>query len=358
MESVKFAILGGGWRSKFYTRIANAAPDFFQLKGVWIWNAEHAVQYNQEFHVPVMTQFKELLKLGVDFFVLCLPWKENVEYSKKLIAMGYPVLMETPAAPDIRGLNEFWDYCVCHSAKIQIGEEYHFQPYHKGILHLVEEGIIGETTHVSISMMHGYHCTSMVRKLLRVGMENCVVSGKRFHRRMAKTCDRSGEYREHPLLEVEQERLTLEFENGKTCFYDFCDEQYFSLIRSSYLWLCGEEGEIFNNRVKRINKNGECLTEKLHRVDLGRYGNLQSYSHRGISFAGRWIYENPFSGIPLTDDEIAVATNLMETKHYLETGEQSYTLRDACQDSYLSFIMKEAVETGKPIAAEHQNWNL
>lgn len=357
MGAIRFAVLGGGWRSQFYTRIANAAPDLFQLKGIWIHNAEKAVGYNQKFNVPVMTRFEDMLKLSVDFFVLCLPWEENMEYSKRLIAMGYPVLTETPAAPDIKGLNDFWTYCISHSAKIQIGEEYHLQPYHASVINLVKNGFIGTPTHVSISMMHGYHCANVARQLLQVGMEKCEVHGERFKRKIAKTCDRFGEYKKHPLLDVEQQRITIAFESGKTWFYDFCGEQYFSLIRSASLWLCAEKGDVLNNTVKFINSEGNCLTEELHRVDLGIYGNLQSYSHRGFSFQGKWIYENPVPGISLTDDEIAVAANLMEMKRYLVTGEQQYTLSDACQDSYLSFVMQEAIDSGKPMITEKQNWN-
>ncbi len=107
MEPVRFAILGGGWRSEFYTRVANAAPDLFQIRAVWIHNPEKAVRYHQKYNVPVVTQYEDLLKLNVDFYVLCLPWEENMEYSRRLIERGYPLLTETPPAPTVRALNEF-----------------------------------------------------------------------------------------------------------------------------------------------------------------------------------------------------------------------------------------------------------
>lgn len=67
MESVTFAMLGGGWRSEFYTRIANAAPERFCLRAVWIRNPEKAERYRQKYGVPVAASFEELLELDVDF---------------------------------------------------------------------------------------------------------------------------------------------------------------------------------------------------------------------------------------------------------------------------------------------------
>lgn len=178
MESVTFAMLGGGWRSEFYTRIANAAPERFCLRAVWIRNPEKAERYRQKYGVPVAASFEELLELDVDFYVLCLPWKENMEYSRRLIEKGRAVLTETPPAPTVEALNEFWEFCVSRRAKIQIGEEYPMQPYHAALYSLVREGRIGEPTHLSISMMHGYHCMCIGRRLLGVGMEPAANVGK------------------------------------------------------------------------------------------------------------------------------------------------------------------------------------
>ena len=357
MESVTFAMLGGGWRSEFYTRIANAVPERFCLRAVWIRNPEKAERYRQKYGVPVAASFEELLELDVDFYVLCLPWKENMEYSRRLIEKGRAVLTETPPAPTVEALNEFWEFCVSRRAKIQIGEEYPMQPYHAALYSLVREGRIGEPTHLSISMMHGYHCMCIGRRLLGVGMEPAAVSGRKYRRMVARTCDRSGESADHLLRETVQDRAVLEFESGKTLFYDFSGEQYFSLIRSTSLWLCGERGEVRDGMVRFLNGEGDCVQDEFRRVDLGRYGNLQGYSHRGIQFCGRWIYENPLPGIPLTDDELAVAVNLLETGRYLRTGEQSYTLRDACQDTYLSFVMQEALASGSELRTQRQSWS-
>ena len=357
MERISFAILGGGWRSEFYARVANAAPDRFALRGVWIRNPEKAARYAERLHAPVFSSFDELLSLDVDFFVLCLPWQVNDEYSRRLAELGRPVLTETPPAPTVEALNELWRFAEERGANIQVAEEYHLQPYHASVIRLAEEGRIGVPTHLSISMMHGYHCMSLARRMLGVGMERAVVSGKQYPRAIAQTCSRAGESAEHPIQRVTQDRVTFEFESGKTLFYDFTGEQYFSLLRSTHLWLCGDRGEVMDRTVRFLSPSGACMAEELRRVDLGQYGNLQGFAHRGIQFCGEWLYENPLPLVRLTDDEIAVASLLLKMKRCVETGEPVYSLREACQDTYLAFAMREALETGRPVETKPQSWN-
>ena len=219
--------------------------------------------------------------------------------------------------------------------------------------------MIGEPTSVLISMMHGYHCANLARHMLRVGWnEGFEVRARSYRRRIARSYDKQlGELREHPLMDVEQVCATVDFESGKTLFYDFCDEQYFSMLRTPAVRLRGERGEIFNTQVRFIAEDGMCMADALRREDLGAYANLRPLGHRGFSFRGAWAYENPFCGVPLTDDEIAVDTNLDRMGAYLETGEVGYTLADACQDTYIHFALEEAARTGKPFRSRPQHWN-
>ena len=60
MESVTFAMLGGGWRSEFYTRIANAAPERFCLRAVWIRNPEKAERYRGRYFKDTLSCREQL----------------------------------------------------------------------------------------------------------------------------------------------------------------------------------------------------------------------------------------------------------------------------------------------------------
>ena len=58
----------------------------------------------------------------------------------------------------------------------------------------------------------------------------------------------------------------------------------------------------------------------------------------------------------MKDDEIAVASCLERMKKYVETGEAFYPLEEALQDTYLSFLLEEAVQSGKTVVSETKVW--
>ena len=51
-----------------------------------------------------------------------------------------------------------------------------------------------------------------------------------------------------------------------------------------------------------------------------------------------------------------MASCLERMKKYVETGEEFYPLAEALQDTYLSFLLEEAVQSGKEIKSETQEW--
>ena len=103
---------------------------------------------------------------------------------------------------------------------------------------------------------------------------------------------------------------------------------------------------------ERICQAGEMLgINLLDHIIIG--------DHRYISFRGERIYENPFPGARINDDEIAVTDLLAHMKQYVETGKEFYPLREGLQDAYLSFLMDEAVKNpGKEIISTSQSWSV
>ena len=152
-----------------------------------------------------------------------------------------------------------------------------------------------------------------------------------------------------------RDRADLVFENGKIAFFDFDDEHYFSSIRSRRWNIQGVRGEIQNDVVCYMNENNQPVTERMYREDDG-VNNIDGWSHSYISFKGERIYENPFPGLRINDDEIAVTSLLVGMKNYLETGTDIYSLRDGLQDAYLDFMREEAVSSGKVIQTTNQSW--
>ena len=104
-----------------------------------------------------------------------------------------------------------------------------------------------------------------------------------------------------------------------------------------------------------LNERNQPITERMYREDDG-INNIDGWSHRFISFRGERIYENPFPGLRINDDEIAATDLLVGMKHYLETGEDIYSLQNGLQDAYLDLMREEAITSGKSIRTTNQSW--
>ena len=161
-------------------------------------------------------------------------------------------------------------------------------------------------------------------------------------------------------LGVPRDTATFEFSNGKVAYLDFCDEQYFSQIRS-ILRICGTKGEIFNQTVRYINDHGEYACSEIKRIDLGQYSSHEGYSLRGLMLNDQYIYRNPFERKPfqingvLNDEELAITQGLLDMKVYRER-KRVYGLAEAYQDISITLFTK-ALGTGQDITTTKKSMN-
>lgn len=95
----------------------------------------------------------------------------------------------------------------------------------------------------------------------------------------------------------------------------------------------------------------------MQRIDVG-INNNSEWSHKGIMFLDKQVYQNPYYPARMNDDEIAVASCLSHMKTYVESGTEFYSLREALQDTYLSFMLEQAIETGETVKTETQSWSI
>ena len=87
------------------------------------------------------------------------------------------------------------------------------------------------------------------------------------------------------------------------------------------------------NEPETVLKNGLPHSFNLKRNSYGANESLDGFTLVNITAEGNVVYENPFKGARLSDEEIAIATCLLNMKKYLETEIPFYTLRDAALDS-------------------------
>lgn len=351
----RFILIGYGWRADFFYRIAGMLPERFQIAAWVLRTDERAVQVREETGIYATSDLEEALKQEHDFVVLCIPRNGVKSYLKELMEKKEYILCETPPGKNQKELNELWEEKLRFDGRVQIVEQYPLQPYYAAVEEIINRGTVGNVTQVMLSALHGYHAVSIFRRFLNVGFENCVISGKTFPYNIVYTNGREGFDYSGKLIQSDREWASFRFDSGKAAFMDFSGEQYFSQIRARRWNIQGTRGEIDDMTVRYLSDENIPVVQEIYRFDVG-VNNNSEWSHKRMMFLDRAAYENPFYPARMNDDEIAVASCLYRMKEYTETGKDFYPLREALQDTYLSFLLEKAEESGRDIRSENQLW--
>jgi len=356
-DEIVFGIIGSGWRTEFFLRIAMELPERFKVSGVVTRTEVTGKKIEEKFGVRTYRTIDDLLHTNkIDFAVVSVPWKIAPLRTKDLVERGIPVLTETPPAPDLDSLIEI-NKLTEHGAKIQVAEQYHLHPIHAARIAIANSGKLGEISQVQISVCHGYHGISLMRKLLGIRFENATITASSITTPLMDGPNRDGGPVEEKVIESQQVIASFDF-GGKYGIYDFTDDQYFSWIRSKRLLVRGSKGEITDMLVRYLKDFQTPIEYEFKRVNLGEYGNLEGFGLKGIMAGEEWIYTNGFTPGRLADDEIAIASCLEKMYQYTKTGQDFYSLAEGSQDHYLSLMIDEAVRTGKKIKTESQPWAI
>ena len=354
-SSAAFGIIGSGWRAEFFLRVAQACPDLFRVVGVTTRSADKARSLAARFDVPVFSSADELLKTTrPKFVVTSVPRAVNVEMIGKAAAAGIPVLSETPPAADIEGMEGLCEL-VAKGARIQVAEQYHLQPHHAARIAFARSGKLGKINQAQVSVAHGYHGISLIRRFLGVRFENARITGREVKSKMIQGPGRDGPPTAERLIDAAQVIITYDF-GDRLGILDFMGSQYFSPVRGQRLLVLGERGEIINRRATYLKDYLTAVRVSFDRHEAGPEGNLEGLYLKGIQAGEEWVYENPLVPARLTDDEIAVGSCLLRMSEYLETGQPFYSLAEACQDTYLDLMGRKAIETGGPVETSSQSW--
>jgi hypothetical protein len=351
---ITFGIVGGAWRAEFFLRIAQALPDRFRISGCVARTQSTRSRIETAWGIPTFSTPEGLVRSKPDFIVTSVPWAISAPVVLELASHDVAVLAETPPAQDLEALTKLWQE-LPGNARVQVAEQYQFQPCHAARLALTRSGLLGEISEVQISVAHGYHGVSLIRKFLNVGFERAVIRALEFKSPIVAGSTRAGPPAEERKILTTQAIASLEFE-GKLAVFDFVEDQYFSWIRSHRVLVRGDRGEINNLDVRYLIDFATPMEMQLNRLDAGQTGNLEGYHHKGYVGGGAWWYRNSFAPARLSDDEIAIATCLESMARYLETGNSFYGLAEASQDHYLGILIDRAAETGNPVESSTQIW--
>lgn len=356
MEQITFGIVGSGWRSEFFLRIAAASPERFRVTGLVTRSAETARDVTASWGVPGYPDVEGLIEAERPaFVVVSVPRLVAPPIVVGLVEAGIPVLCETPPADDLPSLIELYEQ-VGRTGLVQVAEQYHLSPLVNAQLAVARSGRLGDVSQALVAQCHDYHGISVMRRALGIKAEAATVSASVFRSPLIEGPGRRGD--------PDAERVVMEtttsarFDFGdRLGLYDFASERYFSWIRGNRLVIRGDRGEIDGDEVRFLRDFRTPISDRLRRVAAGAGGNLEGLFLRGIQFADEFVFTNPLMPARLTDDEIAVALLLVGMHTKAGGGPDVYSLAEASQDHYLSLLMRRAAETGEEVRSRPQPWS-
>lgn len=353
MRKLSFVIVGSGFRSKFFGRIAQTYPELFDLKYVLCRSEEKAQAITRETGFPTTTSIELCEACKPDFVIIAVNKANIADVAEEWAMKGIPVLTETPAGSDIEKLKRLWQLRTEHGCKIQVCEQYFHHPSLVPGLKTIEEGKIGETESMYLSLCHDYHGASLIRKYLRIGQELFTVSGQSFTYPLTETDSRQGAITDGRVADKQRDIALFRFESGKTALYDFSGEQYRSFIRSRHVTVRGRDGELSDQILYSMNEEHYPETQYLQPGLEPRYHALETKRLRDcVRFWKPELY------LDEVEDEYAIACMLFDMADYVDHGREIYPLSDALQDAYMWQLLMEAVKCpGTVIKAEKMPWN-
>ena len=351
----RFAIVGAGWRTEFFLRIVAALPERFSVSAVVVRKPERAAELTQRFGVSCVATLDDALATKPDFVVTSVPWGANPQILHALHQADMPTLSETPPAPDLATMRALWE-ALGSKARVQIAEQYPFQPEIAAQLAVAHSGRIGTPSQAQVSLAHGYHGMAVIRRFLRVGVGSVTLQARTFAAPLIKSPGRSGPPPAEALIASSQTLGWLDFEEGKLGVFDFTGDQYFSWVRSGRALVRGERGELDRQSVRWLTDFQTPVEAPFVRREAGRGGNLEGFSLAGITLGESWVWKNPFFAARLADDELAIAECLARMETFIGGGPGFYSLAEALHDHHLGICLDQAAKEGLVVRTERMPW--
>lgn len=358
MDRIRFGIVGAGWRTAFYLRIARAIPERFEVLGVVVRNKERAQAISDTWNIPTFRTSDEMLaQTNPSFVVSSVSWASAPQVIQDLVKQDMPVLSETPPAKDEQALCELWHAVDGPNARVQIAEQYWAQPHHAARLAFAATGKLGDISQAQLSVAHGYHGINLMRRFLNIGFESPTITARQFISPIIAGPGREGPPSEEKTVESRQVFYFLDY-GDKLGIIDFDDEQYFNWFRAQHVLVRGSRGEITDMQATYLKDINTPIRCEFIRHESGPNGNLEGHTLKGIQAGEEWLYRNPFASAALPDEEIAIATCLLRMQEYIEHGKSFYSLAEACQDHYLYCLCERAIANKETIQARPQPWAI
>lgn len=321
-------LVGSGWRARMWARLIGVLPDM-RLAGVVCRNAQKRAPFEAA-GIPICSAHEQAFVLGADATLVCVSKEDALPVSLFYREHGLRVLCETPAGQTAAERDMF------SASDIAIAEQNPYNPVFRAARKIAESGALGELRALKLSWCHGCHAVALIRALLGTKERIPKVVAHAFSDVYVEYADRGGV---RPPQEKACRRVIAHLDFGdRHALYDWSYGQYFSRVRGARFLLQGSRGEL-TERGGTVFRNGACVPFALHKVYDGQGGDLFAPDLAAIVCSGRPVYENPFRGLRLSEEEIAMAQCLTDFLHG-----RGYPAREGALDSRIAQSMAEAAD--------------
>jgi hypothetical protein len=188
-------------------------------------------------------------------------------------------------------------------------------------------------------------------------MEPATVEARQFEAPLVDPMTRdgwTGDGSVHPAFTI---LATLDF-GGRVGLYDFTDNQWHNPLRGSRIVVRGSHGELVDDRLVRLVDPVTAVESRLMRRQTGLGGNLEGFALDHLSLDGSVAYRNPFPGVRLADEEIAIGSLLAGMTDWCRgAGEPPYPLASASQDHLIALAISESVRSGAAVKTAAEAWS-
>ena len=196
-----------------------------------------------------------------------------------------------------------------------------------------------------------------MRGFLGAGYEPALINAHTFAAPLVDPLSRAGWNKDLTAKSRTTTVATIDFGLEKFGIYNFVENQWHNQLRHRRIVIRGSAGEIVDNKLIALADGPAIVESELRRFQLGFDLNLDGFDTEHISLNGKIIYKNPFIGLRLMDEEIAIATLMLRMKDWVEgSGSAPYPLREACQDHLISLAIDVSALTNKPAQTEREIW--
>lgn len=352
----RIGIVGTGWRSEFFLRVATALPERFQLVGLATRSPQKGAEIESAWSVPTVRDSEELIgRFHPDFVICSVPWAVTPTIIRAVAGHGIPILAETPPAPDHDGLVELWQ-SLADPGRVQVAEQYPYLPIMQAYRTMIADGLLGSVTSAQVSWTQQYHAVAMLRSLLGTVAGPISVNAEAYETQVTEGPGRDGWPDDDRQTSVRQTVAMINFD-GRLGVYDFTDGQWFHPLLERRLNVRGSRGEIVDHRLTRLLDPRTPVTEPLVRRQTGLDGDLEGFDLDTLSLGGRIWYRNPFQGRRFSDEDIAIATLLVRMADWIhDESEPPYPLAEASQDHAIALAINESAATGKRVPVPSGPW--